>query len=81
MRKPITALAVLAVLAGTSVGTFAAEGSAPGNTAPAAKGIPNTTAGAGGMAQHSTTSPPIAGTHPPPSAGCGTVTGGMKQGC
>lgn len=81
MRTLATTLAVLAVLTGSSVWTFVAEGSTTSGTTPSAKGITNTTNSAGGMAHHSTTSPPSAGTHPPPSAGCGTSAGAIKQGC
>ena len=47
MRTLATTLAILAVLTGSSVWTFAAEGSTPSGTTPSAKGITNTTSGAG----------------------------------
>lgn len=79
MRRLTTTLAALVMLAGTSVATFAAEGSStPGGAA--AKGGTNTTSGAAGTASHSNTGIPNAATNPPPSTGCRTTANAMKQG-
>jgi hypothetical protein len=70
MRKLTPTLVALAMLVGTSVATFAAEGSsAPGATA---KGGANPS-GAAGTANHSNTGTPSAATNPPPTTGCGTL--------
>jgi hypothetical protein len=82
MCKLTVTLAVLAALAGGSV-ALAAESSATGtaSTSAAFKGAANVTSGTGGIARQPNTGAPSVGTHPPPSAGCGTLAGGMKQGC
>ena len=79
MRKLTTTLAAVAMLAGTGVATFAAEG---GSTSPAAKGGASATSGAAGTANHSNTGIPNAATNPPPTTGCGTTANAMKHpGC
>jgi hypothetical protein len=84
MRRLTTMVATFVVLAGTSVATFAGEGNSPATsmaaTAKGNKGA-HTTSGAAGIANHPNPSPPGAVPNPPPSAGCGTVSGAMKQGC